>query len=441
MAMSESACPHCRGSRAEVLVGRRTVLGAMLAGPALAAPGWAQDLLDPTALRGARVSSPTDLGPRQRPADRTSPSYARDMEASITSALLSLVRAYGSVADQIGKLTAKEKDLAARLAAAIRDKEAKLDEYRQGLFCSGCGKTRSEILSRGEQFPHPGQHIIQATPEQIAAKERELQGIIDRLAAELKAVRDELAKGNPDIDAIKSQLFEGMSLWRTAVSFHGRLLRQQDLDDQDAYLRERARISAQLKAIPEDGARQTSSGGVQRAASTLGSWISTLQQVETRRGSERRAYDQALTAADTLARREVASVQAEADAVAARITAFGLAGYLKILTTIMSPTVAPTGPGEVSGYMFRMGKYDRAGMGEILPNVAAFLAKAQGTALIFPNGSAPPADQELRQAEGNRGKLQALATQMQALEAQRQREAEARARQEQQDAMTKVPGA
>lgn len=441
MVMRAAVCPHCGDGGGEILVGRRTILGALLAGPALSTPAWAQDLLDPMALRGARVSSPNDLGPRQRPADRISPAYARDMEASITSALLSLVRAYGSVADQVGKLTAKEKDLAAKLAEAIRDKEAKLDEYRQGLFCSGCGKTRSEILSRGEQFPHPGQHIIQATPEQIAAKERELQGIIDRLAAELKTVRDELAKGNPDIDAIKSQLFEGMGLWRSAVSFHGRLLRQQDLDDQDAYLRERARVSAQLKALPEDGARETSSGGVQRAASALGSWIATLQQVEARRGAERRAYDQALTAADTMARREVASVQAEADAVAARITAFGLAGYLKILTTLMNPTVSPSGPGEVTGYMFRMGKYDRAGMGEILPNVAAFLAKAQGTPLIFPNGSAPPAEQELRLAEANRAKLQALAAQLQALEAQRQREAEARARQEQQDLTTKVPGA
>lgn len=419
---------------------RRTTIAGLLGAPMLATPGWAQDLLDPTTLRSARVSSPADLPDRQRPADRLSPSYARGMASSVTSALLSLVRAYGGVADQIGKLTDKDKDLAAKLDAAIRDKAAKLEEYRQGLFCSGCGKTKSEILARGEQFPHSGQTIIKPTPEQIAAKERELQAIIDRLANELKAVREQRAKLDPDINAIKDQLFEGMGLWRTAVSFHGRLLRQEDLDNEDAYVRERRRISTQLDAAPKEAAAAIQPAVIQRGIDDLKSWVETLNQVESRRAAERRQYNEALATADTTARREVVTVQNEANAVAAKITAFGLSGYLTILTTIMSPAVSPANIGEASGYMFRMGKYDRATIGQILPNVAEFVGRARNVMPVLPRGSAPSASQELRVAESNISRLQSRLSVARAQE-QRQREIEeARRQQLAQEQASKEPG-
>lgn len=38
------------------------------------------------------------------------------------------------------------------MAAAIRDKEAKLEEYRQGLFCSGCGKLQPELRTIAEGY-------------------------------------------------------------------------------------------------------------------------------------------------------------------------------------------------------------------------------------------------------------------------------------------------
>lgn len=420
-----------RGSRASdgPLVTRRVAIGGAIAVSMASGPAWAQDLLDPSSLSGARVAAPNDLPMRLRPTDRINPSYARGMASSVTSAILSLVRAYGGTADQIGKLDARDKELTPKLDDAVKNKQLQLDEYRQGLFCSGCGRTKSDILSKGEQFPHANQTIIKPTPEQIAAKERQLQEIIDRIANELKDVRDKRAKLDPDINAIKEQLFEGMGLWRTAVGFNARLLRQEDLDDEDGYVRDRAGISKQLTAIPKVAAVAPRAAAVQQGIDDLRGWISTLDDVERRRSVERARYGESLTRGETAARQEVASVQTEANAVASRITAFGYSGYLAILTTLMSPRFDPNSIGEVGGYMFRMGRYDRATAGQILPNVAEFVGKASNTFPVFPQGAAPPASQESRVAENNVSRLQARRAALEAQEQRAQAAAEAARRQ------------
>jgi hypothetical protein len=66
-------------------------------------------------------------------------------------------------------------------------KTIQMADYRAGLFCSGCNQTKTQILAKNEPFPHAGQQIIKPTPEQIAAKDRELQGPIDRIEGELGA--------------------------------------------------------------------------------------------------------------------------------------------------------------------------------------------------------------------------------------------------------------
>lgn len=76
-----------------------------------------------------------------------------------------------------------------RLMRGLRDKEAErestLKEYREGAFCSGCGKTRSEILAKGEHFPHAGQHEVPATEAQLRQKDAELSKPIQDLQSQL----------------------------------------------------------------------------------------------------------------------------------------------------------------------------------------------------------------------------------------------------------------
>lgn len=64
-------------------------------------------------------------------------------------------------------------------------KDCELNELRKGLFCTGCGKTRSQILATGSQFPHPGQRIRKATPEEIDAKRTEWDAKIGEVSARI----------------------------------------------------------------------------------------------------------------------------------------------------------------------------------------------------------------------------------------------------------------
>lgn len=63
-------------------------------------------------------------------------------------------------------------NLEERIAQVQREMAGVLEEMRQGYFCSGCGQTRSAIEAKGETFPHAGQSIVKATPEQLKEAER-----------------------------------------------------------------------------------------------------------------------------------------------------------------------------------------------------------------------------------------------------------------------------
>lgn len=378
-------CACCGGLAGHALAGpqlanrgisRRAALAGLLAAPVLpSAPAWAQDLLDPTSLGGSKVGAPALPTPRARPANWRGPGYPRAMAASVTSALVTLVRAYGGIADQIGKLQQQAKDLTAKRDAAIRDKASKLEEYRQGLFCSGCGKTRSEILARGEQFPHSGQTIIRPTAEQIAAKERELQAIIDNLENQIRDAKAKEGQLSPDIDTIRAQIFEGMGLWRSAHGFERRLIRQESYFDDDDYYRQLVIIARQLGDARAQGAAAGTIFQLERGIADLEVWTAALEQLQDRRAKSQASERQALLANESTARRQADQVRTVANEVAGRITAFGYAGYLSIVTVPMGVNVdASLAGGEAMGDSFRMGKYDRAGFGEILPNVAQFLA-------------------------------------------------------------------
>jgi len=412
-------------------IGRRTVIRGLLALPILSAtPAWAQ-LLDPSKLGTSRVGAGNLPPASARPQDWVGPGYARDMAASVTSAIISLIRAYGNVADQIGKLQAQEKELAAKLDQAIRDKASKLEEYRQGLFCSGCGQTRSEILAKGEQFPHPGQTIIRPTAEQIAAKERELQAVIDNLDKQHRDARSKLGSLDPDIDAIRNQLFEGMLLWRTADAMERGLIRLDDNFEGQDYVRQRETISRQVAGARRDGENAQEIYQFRSAIADLETWSRTLEQLESRRNRQIDARAAALAKNDDTAARQMDSVRSVSAEVAGRITAFGYAGYLTTLPVLMGRNGDGVNGG-AAGYMFRMGKYDKAGWGEILPRVAEFCGRANSLIVGGMPGYSPSASQELAQIDRTIGELEPKLAE--AIEARRRAEEEAALARQQEEA-------
>lgn len=421
-----SACRCCgRGQEPETswaTVSRRTLLAAGISLPLLGSGSGAAWALQPGVVSGAR-----------RPGDWVGPSYARGMASDVTSALVSLVQAYGSIANQIGDQQKRQRDLADKLAAAVRDKAAKLAEYRDGQFCSGCNQTRSEILAKGEQFPHPGQRIIKPTEEQIARKERELQGVIDRLAEELKKARAKLAELDPQLTEIKNQLFAGMGLWRTANVFERRLIRQEDAYDVEDYVARRANITRSLTQSQKEATAAQGAPALRNAVVDLESAMAQLRQAESERLTDLERVAAAMESNVTTAREQIMRVDNEAKAQASRITAFGLDGYLRILTVPMAPNIDPRPlVPETAGYNFRMGRYSREGWGEILPRVAEFIGRARNLQTTFPRGAPLSANVELSRAESTLGRLKsrlAAAEQeeqrLAAIEAEKRRQAAA----------------
>jgi hypothetical protein len=115
------------------------------------------------------------------------------------------------------------KTSSAKVDALRAEKEADLAEFRSGQFCSGCGLTRSQILAKGERFPHPGQEIVMPTQAQIDARAGSWDARIDvaeqeRLAAIAQMIRLEKAQNQ-----LKEESGRVVVEWRLAM------LREDDL--------------------------------------------------------------------------------------------------------------------------------------------------------------------------------------------------------------------
>lgn len=115
----------------------------------------------------------------------------------------------GKLKTQAEALTRLEKDVPAlrrEIKQRETEKEVELEELRQGMFCSGCGQTRREILAGGDRFPHPGQRSLPATPEQIAAAEKKHDARIEPLRKRLKGLMDERSRTENDLQAALHEL-------------------------------------------------------------------------------------------------------------------------------------------------------------------------------------------------------------------------------------------
>lgn len=174
-----------------------------------------------TGLAGAQSLLPSGASARrnawaaaQKPIDE-----AAGMAERITRTLDSLTSTAATASRTKDTVQAELAKLADEIAAFVARKERLLEEYRNGLFCSGCNKTKSEILAKGETFPHPGQSIIRPTPAQIAAKERELQEPIDRAQSAEARGKKTFKDASDRQDLAFAQIRAGVALWRTSISY------------------------------------------------------------------------------------------------------------------------------------------------------------------------------------------------------------------------------
>lgn len=200
----------------------------------------------------------------------------------------------GDLDDQIAAAKKKTSDFEAKALAILA-------EMKKGLFCSGCGQTRSQILAKGEQFPHPGQHIVAASKEQLRQKTNELNGQLDQLNGEqrrlealrekkvqefnekLKALRSRLASLRQKTDELGSDL-EGV---KRRVLAAQEIIR--DLQQREAILRQNAAILFQQRdAMISNEKRRIQGDDLRRQMESKRLEASTLRFEIARLESDRR---------------------------------------------------------------------------------------------------------------------------------------------------------
>lgn len=187
------------------------------------------------------------------------------MAESVMSALRGLTQLAMNTATKLAREEGTAAKLSAELARLVEDKSRLMGEYRSGMFCSGCGQTRSQILAKGETFPHSGQVIVRPTPEQIARKEAELDAEVDRKRKAWAGADEEVQRTRGFKSRLELQLTEGNRLWNTALSLANGLRLQAGLATQAMFAPELSEISKAIEAA-ENQLRRATEPAAQKVA-------------------------------------------------------------------------------------------------------------------------------------------------------------------------------
>ena len=390
----------------ELHYGRRAVLGGVLsvglAGIARAAN--AQDILDPSVLTKQQSARDRLLDPSNavadhslndsaaaRPSNHYDPGYARSMNGSVMGALISVLHACAACSNTAQSCIAECNALSDSLGAARRDKWSKLEEYRSGLFCSGCGQTKSEILAKGEQFPHSGQHIIAATPQQIAAKELELDKHINDVSQRLDKANQRQKDADDAASEALDQLAYGLQLWRLTVGFEQRLIQQVAQDICLPAQAEYAKASDQLSQIKTVAPLQPTPDQFARLESDLRLWTNIQLAAVTRAQQAVRSCRQALDAATASARRARDALIESGSNVIPSMTDPVRATQVQNQMLSVSGNAYLMCPSPSASHMnlFRMGDVSVARRGTELSQVRDFISRFEQTAGYFNAIQAP----------------------------------------------------
>ena len=157
----------------------------------------------------------------------------------------------------VTKATALEKDLASdrqALARLLAEKAQALADLRSGAFCTGCQRTRSDILAHGESFPHSGQRSRPATPAELESAERSFDARID-------AFRRKIARMEPDFKSAESASFDLHHRFQVLVPQYHAHLADEQIARVAKWLDEKAAAESELKAVHEAIATKAKEAG------------------------------------------------------------------------------------------------------------------------------------------------------------------------------------
>jgi hypothetical protein len=332
----------------------------------------ASDLLDPGKIGSRPTPSATSPGSAVVSSGRGSglqPSYARDMASTVVLKIDFLTARGVSLLDEHARLLAKLRDLDAKRHALIQDKEAEMEDYRKGLFCSGCNRTKRDIESKGDTFPHPGQQIVKATQAQIDAKDRALQKPINLMTDEMAQLEKRINELKAAIDEVIDQIDVGIQLWSAAETFEELLIHRLELEHLAASRASRSRIdlrisNLKLELLQAENALPPDSQRIAAAIEDRKPWDEAMARLEEERRNRRRKHGDMLMRADLTARDE-----------ASRINGFTARGSIRLhLSPMATASVTYLSIGRPSrAEFFRMGDATPSRKGQTLASVDEFI--------------------------------------------------------------------
>jgi hypothetical protein len=278
------------------------------------------------------------------------------MAAEVVTAMERLTRTAAARAADLTRLDERMAKVHSELRAARERLEETMADYRQGLFCSGCGKTKTEILKVGDKFPHPGQSIVRPTAAKIAAKEREMQQPVDRALRELQDVQTQRRTIFNERQEAFDQIDAGLSLWNTALAYQRHAIAHQRV------LTERHHEEA--KRALQNAVAGVGADGTQRQRESA-------KSVEARAALERR-YLQATQASNAAQDRYIAKSREEISLLDTYLGRDPLPRVL-IATPKIHAMVGTAAAFNALGGHFRMGSASEQGRGETVPRVENFI--------------------------------------------------------------------
>lgn len=297
--------------------------------------------------------------------------------ASVVSAMDRLTASLADLIDQVEKLSERRSRLAKELPEAIEHMEEILDDYKSGLFCSGCDRTRTEILARGEKFPHPGQHEVRPTAAQIEAKEKELLRPIQGMRRDLAQATKDLQVREDRLKEALEQPAQGLYLWQTAATAEQSALLREDARCKQRAETELRRIRSEISRAQMDKRPE--------AEADLKLWRTLEAQSEARKNSDQTKAQQSLAEAARLRTEQMKTLQTYLDR--GKI-------HLRLSLEVKFVTASPAMHDKDLGAYFQMGAIPEVGKGsEPYPAAMAMVQKFRRDALALPAESTNPKPQ------------------------------------------------
>jgi hypothetical protein len=138
---------------------------------------------------------------------------------------------------KIQNLKAQIRNCDDKVNALVAAKYKALDELRNGLYCSQCHRTKTEIEAGGENFWEHLRRVngvpLPAPQSEIDAKAREFDGQIAALTEQMEAQKKQYASQikqlQSEIQEASLQIQQGIHLWETATTFEHDLIRDNEV--------------------------------------------------------------------------------------------------------------------------------------------------------------------------------------------------------------------